>query len=274
MNSKIQRSIELIQKAEPLALQYQEYGLHVAFSGGKDSMVIYHLCKMAGVKFKAFMNVTTIDPPELMKFVRGNYPDVVLLRPIMNFYDLIIKNKALPTRTDRFCCRILKESGGENTVTTLGIRKQESLQRSGRQQLEVSKRKYSNTLDQFNIDTENNLICINGKDKIMLSPILDWTTSDVWRFIRENKLKYCSLYDRSYRRIGCIFCPMAGRREKQIHLRDYPLFARNVKKSIAVIMQMGKYSEFESPDDVFNWWISGKSVKEYMAFKNQTKLDL
>ena len=42
-------------------------------------MVLYHLAKMAGVKFKAHMQVTTIDPPELMQFVRANYPDVVFV---------------------------------------------------------------------------------------------------------------------------------------------------------------------------------------------------
>ena len=54
---KIQRSINLIQKAEKLALSYQKYGFHLAFSGGKDSQVIYELAKMAGVHFKAVMNM-------------------------------------------------------------------------------------------------------------------------------------------------------------------------------------------------------------------------
>lgn len=46
-------------------------GFHLAFSGGKDSQVLYHIAKMAGVKFKAYMQVTTIDPPELMGFERA-----------------------------------------------------------------------------------------------------------------------------------------------------------------------------------------------------------
>jgi len=35
------------------------------------------------------MQVTTLDPPELMKFVRKNYPDVIMERPEINFYNLI-----------------------------------------------------------------------------------------------------------------------------------------------------------------------------------------
>ena len=44
--TKIKQSIELIKKTEKLALKYQDFGFHVAFSGGKDSQVIYELCKM------------------------------------------------------------------------------------------------------------------------------------------------------------------------------------------------------------------------------------
>ena len=38
-------------------------GYFVAFSGGKDSQCIYHLCEMAGVKFDAHYSVTSVDPP-------------------------------------------------------------------------------------------------------------------------------------------------------------------------------------------------------------------
>ena len=90
---KIDYSISLLQKAEKLALAYHPDGFRLAFSGGKDSMVMYRLAQIAGVKFTAHMQVTTLDPPELMKFVRGNYPDVTLHRPVMNFYELIKKKK-------------------------------------------------------------------------------------------------------------------------------------------------------------------------------------
>ena len=63
---KIQHSIELIRKAEKLALSYNDFGFHLAFSGGKDSQVIYELAKMAGVKFKAYFYKTSVDPRELL----------------------------------------------------------------------------------------------------------------------------------------------------------------------------------------------------------------
>jgi phosphoadenosine phosphosulfate reductase len=273
--NKIKVAIELIQKAESLALKYQDYGFHLAFSGGKDSQVIYELCKMAGVKFRPVMQITTIDPPELMKFVRKNYPDVIMERPKINFYKLIIKYQSLPTIMRRFCCKELKEQSGGNTVTIIGIRRAESNKRAKRNELEISGHKYSNSLDQFNIDNKDQVLCINGKDKILLSPIINWSNSDIWNFIRNHKLKYCELYDQGYTRIGCMFCPNCTIKSKQRDRNHYPGVEKEIKKSIAELCKRGKYAEFNNDvDDIFNWWISNISHAKYKGMKQNYKLDL
>lgn len=52
LEEKIKYSINLIKKSEPLALQYDsKNGIRVAFSGGKDSMVLLDLVKRANVKY-------------------------------------------------------------------------------------------------------------------------------------------------------------------------------------------------------------------------------
>ena len=270
--NKIETSIKLLQNAESLALKYQPYGFHLAFSGGKDSQVIYHLAKMAGVKFKAFMQVTTIDPPELMKFVRKNYPDVIMQRPEMNFYKLIVKEKMLPLRQVRYCCKVLKEQSGAGSVVVTGIRKAESARRNKRNELEISGHKYSNTFDQFNLYDETKIMCVGGKDKIMLNPIINWKEKDVWGFIRENKIEYCNLYDNGRKRIGCTFCPMASVKAKCKDRKQYPGVEATIKKSIVKIMENDKYNDFKDADDVFNWWVSNMSAAEYLSKKNQTEL--
>ena len=94
LNEKIKKSIELLQKMEKVALQYSpDDGFHVAFSGGKDSQVIYELCKMAGVKFKAYFYKTSVDPPELLRFIRSEYPNVIWLKPEKTMFQLILKKK-------------------------------------------------------------------------------------------------------------------------------------------------------------------------------------
>lgn len=272
--NKIDKAVETIRKAESLALKYSEYGFHLAFSGGKDSQVIYELCKIAGVKFRPVMQVTTVDPPELMRFVRKNYPDVILERPEMNFYDLIVNHQSLPTMVRRFCCKELKEQSGAGTVTIIGIRRAESNKRAKRNELEISGRKYSNSLDQFNIDNENQILCIKGKDKILLSPIIDWTNSDVWDFIRGRKIDYCELYDQGYRRIGCMFCPSCTVKSKQRDRRNYPGVEKLIKKSIAKLCEKGKYAEFNgNVDEIFNWWISNVSVAKYRGLKKNYEID-
>jgi phosphoadenosine phosphosulfate reductase len=265
--NKIDTAIQTIQKAESLALKYQDYGFHLAFSGGKDSQVIYELCKMAEVKFRPVMQVTTIDPPELMRFVRNKYPEVIFERPDLNFYKLIIKYQSLPTMMRRFCCKELKEQSGGNTVTIIGIRKAESNKRAKRNELEISGHKYSNSLDQFNIDNKDQILCINGKDKILLSPIINWTNSDVWNFIRNRKMEYCELYDQGYTRIGCMFCPNCTVKSKQRDRRNYPRVEALIKKSITELMNKGKYADFVSADDVFDWWISNVSQEKYKGMK-------
>lgn len=267
--NKVDLAIQTIQKAEPLALKYQDYGFHLAFSGGKDSQVIYELCKMAGVKFKPVMQVTTLDPPELMKFVRKNYPDVIMERPEINFYNLIVKKKQLPTRVARYCCQYLKEQAGGGSVVIIGIRKAESPKRNKRNELEIHNIKYSNTLDQFNIDNQNQILCVNGKDKILLSPIINWTNSDVWSFIRSNKIEYCELYDKGYNRIGCMFCPMASKKIKQKDRKRYPGVEKLIKKSISSLVDNNSYGNNldNNVEEIFNWWISNDSVANYKGLK-------
>ena len=69
---KVQIAIQRLKAFEP------PEGYYVAFSGGKDSQTIYHLCKEAGVKFDAHYSHTTVDPPEVIYFMRQHYPDVIV----------------------------------------------------------------------------------------------------------------------------------------------------------------------------------------------------
>ena len=282
---KIEHSVDLIKRAEKLALKMSPEGFHLAFSGGKDSQVLYHLAKMAGVKFKAHMQVTTIDHPELMAFVRKNYPDVELHRPELNFYQLMEKRNMMPRNRARWCCAELKEHAGAGQVTLVGVRAAESVRRSKRAEVEKAstdkarRRQYDEDEQEFLFGANDETLhqCVKGKDGILISPIFKWTDADVWNFIRGNDIEYCRLYDEGFTRIGCIFCPMASPKTKQKQRLRYPGFERAFKRAIQrMIDERGFGGEFNATaDELFDWYVSNRTMPEFFGMlRGQIKLEL
>ena len=262
LQKKMMYSIDLLKKAEKLALAYGggDKGYYLAFSGGKDSQALYHIAELAGVKFDAHMNLTSVDPPEVIRFVKQAYPEVDLIKPKKSIYQLAVEKKILPTMRVRWCCKEYKEMSGAGRVTLIGIRHQESSRRAKRNEVEISSRKFSGTLeglDEYrqelkakrarrkskkdgvnitNADKEQTLGCISGKESLLISPIIHWTEQDVWEFLNKvMEVPHCSLYDEGWRRLGCIGCPMSSSKQKQIENIRYPHVKRNWIKAIKAI---------------------------------------
>lgn len=244
-----------------------ENGFYLAFSGGKDSQALYHIAKLAGVKFKAHMNLTSIDPPEVIRFVKRNYPDVELIKPKMSIYYMALKKHLIPTRTIRWCCAEFKETSGAGKVTLIGIRKQESTRRSKREEIEISSHKFSGNFDQWSEHKEQMVTCVKGKDKILVSPIINWTERDVWEFLNKVvKVPHCKLYDEGYKRIGCILCPMSNYRQKIRDVQRFPHVKRKWIQTIQKLIDAGYINRnFTDAEFGFNWWISNKSFDQYYA---------
>lgn len=267
LQKKMMYSIELLKKAERLALAYSvngNNGYYLAFSAGKDSQALYHIAELAGVKFDAHMNLTSVDPPEVIRFVKKSYPEVDLIKPKKSIYQLAVEKQILPTMRVRWCCAEYKEMSGAGRVTLIGIRHQESSRRAKRNEVEISNRKFSGTLeglDEYrqelkakrarrkskkdgvnitNADQEQTLGCISGKESLLISPIIHWTEEDVWEFLNKvMEVPHCSLYDEGWRRLGCIGCPMSSAKQKQIENARYPHVKRNWIKAIKAIRNGG-----------------------------------
>lgn len=227
--NKVADAIALLRKYEP------PEGYYLCFSGGKDSVVTYSLAVRAGVKFDAHHNVTTVEPPELRKFIRDFYPDVVDEHPPMTMYQLIVKKRIPPLRMARYCCEYLKERGGRGRTKLTGIRAQESARRAKRPQ--IDKARHDNTL--------------------FVHVIRDWSEQDVWQYIRENNLPYCKLYDEGFKRIGCVLCPFESPDNIQRDVQRFPgiveYYKRACRKSFEV--HRDKMYKWNSGDDMFNWWL-------------------
>lgn len=245
LQEKVDRAIALLREHEHEALKLSPFGYHLGFSGGKDSCVILDLAKRSGVKFRPVYNQTTIDPPELVRFIKEYHPEVEWNRPRRNFFKALAVN-GLPTRLCRWCCEEFKESGGDGTIKLLGVRADESIQRKKRWG-EVTA--WRSNLGGF-----------------VVAPIVFWSDGDVWEFIRVNSLPYCSLYNEGFDRIGCVGCPMA-RGQRAGHFRRWPGFHR------AWLVAATKYWErthekihkdgtpyscakYITAQDFFDWWMS------------------
>lgn len=282
--AKLKHSIELLKKTEALALRYYDKGFYLAFSGGKDSQALFHVAKLAGVKFEAHYVLTTVDPPELVRFIRKKYPDVVVDLPTDSFARLCIKKKMLPMRMIRFCCAVLKETKGANTVTLTGVRREESVQRSKRNEAEIvtsnKKDKFTGTLEQFDQFTRSKEVegvqCVKGKDKIVINPIIEWTEQDVWHFLNNVvKVEHCELYNKGWKRIGCLFCPMASNKELARMEKEYPKYKAMLIRTISRLRKngyMNKYPDL-TDEEVFRWWVSKKNIKEWY-FENKLQGNL
>lgn len=270
LKKKIEYSIELLRKSEKMTIRLDpENGFYLAFSGGKDSQALYHIAQMAGVKFKAHMNLTSVDPPEVIRFVKKQYPDVELIKPKMSIYDMALKKHILPTMRLRWCCAEFKEMSGAGKVTLIGIRKEESARRSKREEVStnIKGKRTEETFDQWSEHQEKMVTCVGGKDKILVSPIIHWTERDVWEFLNDVvKVPHCKLYDEGYTRIGCILCPMSNRKSKLRDIERFPHAKRRWIQTIEKLIKEGYINNnFDDAEFGFEWWISGKNYKEFYA---------
>ena len=276
--SKIDESIALIRKGEKLALALNpEDGYFVSFSGGKDSQVLLDLVKRAGVKYKAHYNVTTIDPPENVRFIRQYYPEVHFIHPRQTFIKMIEK-RGLPTMVARWCCAELKEQNDAGNVVLTGVRADESTKRSKYNEVAIKSnrvehvdRSKKHTIEEIE---QNEHRCIKGKDAIMIYPILNWTESEVWQYIADNHLPHNPCYDIAGR-VGCMFCPFSNKRQIEFFEQKYPKYKDAIMKHFRIYLANNPRTTYEmDAEDYYDWWKSKKSLKEWMAEKQQLKLSL
>ncbi|MDR0384648.1 MAG: hypothetical protein LBH60_01070 [Prevotellaceae bacterium] len=71
-----EEAIGNIQKFARIA-EMENLPVELGFSGGKDSIVCYSLCRKAGIPFQPVFSYASEDPC-VVKFIRENYPDVII----------------------------------------------------------------------------------------------------------------------------------------------------------------------------------------------------
>lgn len=261
-NDKVETAIKRLQTFEP------SEGYFMAFSGGKDSVVIKALADMAAVKYDAHYHITSVDPPELVRFIKEQYSGVIFDYPrdkngeIITMWNLIPRRNLPPTRRMRYCCQELKEGGGNGRFVVTGVRWAESARRAqNRGGLEINHGKKERFIsDPDNPENERLAHFCPTKGKNILNPIIDWSTAEVWEFIKTYDVPYCSLYDEGFKRLGCIGCPMGSTSQRLNQFKRWPKYKDAYMRAFARMIEEDKLKgvplrSLDTPERVFNWWI-------------------
>jgi phosphoadenosine phosphosulfate reductase len=276
VQDKVEISLARIKEFEPMALVNDPAGYYVCVSGGKDSSVIQELCIMAGVRCEFQHSHTSVDHPETVKFIRREQERV---RTLGYMFEIdyprykngkqktmwnMIPSNGLPLRNQRWCCKHLKEFGGNGRHCITGVRWAESHKREKNRGLhEISGRKLG---EHIILNNDNDMrrrlteFCMD-QQRIVLNPIVDWSDIEVWEFIKLRNLPVNPLYDMGYARVGCIGCPMSANGKKK--LDQFPKYKvayfRAAKRHIEHRRAAGLPEKdiMGTPEKYFEWWLKG-----------------
>lgn len=225
--------------------------IYVGMSGGKDSITTAKLMELSGLPYQLYHNFTGIDAPEIIRFIRKNYPDCIFLKPSLTFWHMIT-TKNPPANFSRWCCTELKKRSGWKIPIhdrVMGIRAEESTRRK--------------TYNPINLIPANK----SGRpEQTQFYPILDWNEADIWDFIADQKLAYPSLYDEGFSRIGCVVCPYHSSKNGHGHdlyrerwPKYFEVFERQCAAWFKKRKNQGKDLYFDTPQEFISEWYRGNA---------------
>jgi 3'-phosphoadenosine 5'-phosphosulfate sulfotransferase (PAPS reductase)/FAD synthetase len=263
-----------------------EGNVYISFSGGKDSTVLLYLVRQLYPDVPAVFVDTGLEYPEIREFVK-TIPNVVWIKPKKSFFEVIQKygypigSKAQATyirqcrttkspefrnyrlhakkgnyrisvsnkwqflvnahfNTSERCCYILKKN-------PIKIFEKKTLRRPFLGTMAVDsisrKRLYlKNGCNSFDFGKEQS------------TPIGFWTEKDIWNYIHQNRIHYCSIYDKGMDRTGCMFCLFGIDREKnsrflilkELHPELYTYCMNNL--GINEVLEYLRMHEIKIPD--------------------------
>jgi phosphoadenosine phosphosulfate reductase len=180
----------------------------IASSFGAEDVVLIDIAAQVAPSLRVFTLDTDFLFPEtyaLMERIETKYGIAIeRTHPALTPQDQAERHgEALWSRAPSLCCQIRKVIPLKSKLTELdawatGIRRDQTPARVNARKLEW--------------DATFGLVKLN--------PLADWTSADVWNYIRAHDLPYNPLHDRNYPSVGCTHCtrtvaigedPRAGR---------------------------------------------------------------
>lgn len=281
-----QKAIKRIQAASEMSLYHYGKPLVCTYSGGKDSDVMLELFRRGGIPFEVHNSHTTADVPQTVRHIRDVFKKLemdgikcTIEMPTYNgertsMWKLIPQKLMPPTRTVRYCCAVLKETGCANRFIATGVRWAESTQRKNREEFEklgatkATKEKFTSVMLMNDNDARRrmNEHCMQKK-KMVVNPIIDWKDSDVWEYINSENIPTCELYQCGYNRVGCIGCPIAGKKRYK-EFADFPkyknLYIHAFDRMVKERKSRGLPCQWKNGNDAFLWWIEDENIEGQM----------
>lgn len=283
---KEQKAIARLKEAALMSEAYYQKPLVVTTSGGKDSDVCIALALAAGIDFEVQHNHTTADAPETVYHVRDtfrrledkgikctvNWP-TYKGQPV-TMWTLIPQKLMPPTRLVRYCCSILKEGGGAGRMITTGVRWAESTARKKNRGIyeklsgDISKRVIINN---DNDDKRRLFESCRLQAKRVCNPIIDWSDQDVWDCIEAERIETNPLYKCGFDRVGCVGCPMAGKKGREFEFARCPTYQRAYIRAFDRMLderrKRGLPCDWQDGKDVFHWWMEDGVLPGQVGFE-------
>lgn len=202
-----------------------------------------------------------------------------------SMWSLIVEKGMPPTCLARYCCQVLKESNCKNRMIATGVRWEESTKRKERKDFEIITSNIKNAirlsqeiiLSNDNDEKRQFIERCELKAKSVCNPILDWLDSDIWEYIRSENIQYNPLYDMGYMRVGCVGCPMAGKKRYK-EFADFPTYQqayiRAFDKMLEKIRSKGEKTKYKNGEELFKRWMEDENVKGQMSLFDMEGFDV
>ncbi|MGL5013671.1 MAG: phosphoadenosine phosphosulfate reductase family protein [Bacteroidales bacterium] len=234
LDQKIYHSLEVIDTF----LNRLDGKAYVSFSGGKDSTVLLHLCRIVKPDIKAVFCNTRNEYPDIVKFVRKTdnceiiYPKMKPEEVMFKYgFPLISKEQSSYFHDVRYNPHVFRAR------RALGQVENNTYGRISKKWLPLTSKKYAIThkccdalkKEPFKIyEKQNKLMPIVGtmasesnmrmqtyikrggcnsfEGKVSSMPLSIWTEKDIWEYIKTRGIEISDIYYKGATRTGCMFC--------------------------------------------------------------------
>ena len=289
--SKINTAYERFRWAAKEAERLFDMPLVVQYSGGKDSDVILQLAKESGVPFRVTHNLTTADPPDNVYYIRRVFAalreegiDCRINVPRRSLWRIMRETLVIPSRIMRVCCSELKERRMPNApYIVTGVRWAESAGRRAKSGIAMvytarergveEKAAAAGLLTTDDASSRRLFEQCQLRGVRVLNPIIDWSDDDVWAYLHSRGIEGNPLYKEGWTRIGCVGCPRACRRARELAFARYPKLYKAWRDAIAYVIERRKEmgnpmflegKEVESVEDVLGTLCAGRLIGGWM----------